>query len=697
MALLNPKKYTRTIGGREITIELGKMAQLAGGSAFVSCGGTQVLVTACMNDKPKEGIDFFPLTVDYEEKIYAAGRIPGSFNRREGRPSEKAILTSRLIDRPIRPLFPENFYNDVQIIATALSSDGENQIDMLAMLGASVALELSNVPFEGPIAGVRVGRIDDKFVINPTYSENNDSKLDIVVAGTKDAILMVEAGAEIIPENIILESIELAHKMIGEFCDWQREIVQDFGAKPKFVIPAKEENLLKGAIDGYHDKLIAVIFGGKKEERSNNLKLANEEIKQAIKGNFSDIDDAAFKKLADEALAHAEENIVRSALINEGKRVDGRKLDEIRPLYIEIGTLARTHGSALFTRGETQVLSITTLGAPGDAQELDGISPEKEKSYIHHYNFPAYSTGEAKQMRGTGRREVGHGALAERALIPVLPEKKDFGYTIRVVSEAISSNGSTSMASTCGSTLSLMDAGVPIKDMVAGVAMGLVVENGKFAVLTDIQGIEDHLGDMDFKVTGTRTGITALQMDIKVKGITLEIMKTALSDALKGRLFLLDKMSEVISEPRLKVSPYAPSMITMSIPVDKIGAVIGPGGKTIKEIIANCECQIDISDDGTVVITALNSENGERAKEIIESMTKEIEVGKLYTGTVVRLMDFGAFVQIAPGKDGLVHISKLSQNRVEKVSDIVKVGDKVKVKVSEIDQQGRINLTMKDI
>lgn len=697
MTLLNPKKYTRTVGEREITIELGKMAQLAGGSAFISCGGTQVLVTACMNDKPKEGIDFFPLTVDFEEKIYAAGRIPGSFNRREGRPGEKAVLTSRLIDRPIRPLFPDNFRNDVQVIATALSSDGENQMDTYAMLGASLSLELSNIPFEGPIAGVRIGRKDGQFIVNPTYTECAESELDIVVAGTKDAILMVEAGADIVSEEIVLDAIALAHRVIAELCDWQREIVADFGAKPKFVVPEKEPNPLAAAVSAYKDKLSSVIFGGKKEERSNNLKLTNEEIKQEIKGNFSDIDDNLFKKLADSALESAEENIVRSALINDGKRVDGRSLAEIRPLYIEIGTLSRTHGSALFTRGETQVLSVTTLGAPGDAQELDGIAPDKEKNYIHHYNFPAYSTGEAKMMRGTGRREIGHGALAERALIPVLPEKKDFGYTIRVVSEAISSNGSTSMASTCGSTLSLMDAGVPIKDMVAGVAMGLVIEDGKFAILTDIQGIEDHLGDMDFKVTGTRSGITALQMDIKVKGITLDIMKKALSDALKGRLFLLDKMSEVISEPRLNVSQYAPSMLTISIPVDKIGAVIGPGGKMIKEITASCECQIDISDDGTVVITATRRDNGERAKEIIEGMTKEIEVGKTYNGTVVRLMDFGAFVQIAPGKDGLVHISKLSKNRVEKVSDMVKVGDKVKVRVSEIDQQGRINLTMKDV
>lgn len=697
---LQAKRWERIIGGKKVTIETGKMAQQAGGAVLVSMGETQVLVTATASKAPRPGIDFFPLLVDYEEKMYAAGRIPGSFMRREARPSDAAILTSRLIDRPLRPLFPKNYRNDVQIVATPLSVDGENQPDILAIIGASAALTLSSIPFEGPVGAIRMGRRGNEWLFNPTFTEVKESEMDMVVAGTKEAVLMVEAGISILPEAVVLEGIAQAYEVIKEIVAWQEEIRKEAGKEKLLIEPPAESELAVKIKAIATEKVEAAFALEGKEARNAAIELIKEEMVRFFEEEYKPVDDdvrqASFSQIYD-TLHSLEKTTMRKMVIEQGKRADGRGLRDIRPISVEAGLIFRTHGSALFTRGETQVLSLATLGSVGDEQELDNLTPYKAKRYLHHYNFPAYSTGEVKPSRGPGRREIGHGALAERALLPVLPSKEEFPYTLRVVSEAISSNGSTSMASTCGSSLALMDAGVPIKAAVGGCAMGLIKEGDKVAVLTDIQGMEDHLGDMDFKVTGTREGITALQMDMKIKGITLEIMKVALEDARLGRLYILDKMDAVISKPRPQLSPYAPRIITIKINPAKIGTVIGPGGKMIREITETTGVQIDIEDDGTVLITTADAKQGAIAKEWVEDLVREVEVGKIYKGKVVRLMNFGAFVEVLPGKDGLVHISHLAKQRVAKVEDVVKVGDEVVVRVLEIDDQGRVNLTMKDL
>lgn len=677
--------------GREITVETGKLAKQANGSALVRCGETAVLVTATGSSDPREGVDFFPLTVDYEEKMYAVGKIPGGFIKREGRPSEAAILTSRLIDRPIRPMFPDGFRNDVQIIATALSVEQDFPPDTLAMLGASCALTISDIPFNGPIAGVRVGLIDGKYIINPTVSEQEISELNLIVAGTSEAILMVEAGAKEISEEVMLEAILFGHEAIKELVAFQNEMLQTAG-KTKREVPIYEPpadilaEITEFALAGIqevlniHDKL-------EREEKLSELRSkVNEVFLEKYPDNKKDIS-YVFQKLL--------KKTVRKMITLDKIRPDGRGLDEIRPITCEVGILSRAHGSGLFTRGQTQVLTVTTLGALGDEQILDGLGVEDSKRYIHHYNFPPYSVGEARPLRSPGRREIGHGALAERALIPVIPTEAEFPYTLRLVSEVLESNGSSSMASVCGSTLSLMQAGVPIKAPVSGVAMGLVKDGDHFTILTDIQGMEDALGDMDFKVAGTQKGITAIQMDIKIDGINKEIFTQALEQAKRGRAFILGKMLEAIDKPNEELSKYAPRIITIQINPDKIRDVIGPGGKIIKRIIDETGVKIDIEDDGKVFIAAVSEEAAAAAIKIIGDLTAEVEVNKVYLGKITRLMQFGAFAEILPGKEGLIHISQLANERVNKVEDIVSVGDEVLVKVTEIDRQGRVNLSRK--
>lgn len=684
--------------GRTLSLETGRVAREAGGAVIVRLGDTMVLATATMNDVPKESIDFFPLTVDFEEKMYAAGKIPGGFFKREGRPTEKAILTSRLVDRPIRPLFPENFRNEVQIVVTPLSVDFDNAPDILGMIGASAALTISEIPFMGPAAAVRVGKIGDKLVVNPTAEQMEESELDIIVAGTKDAVMMVEAGADQVSEEVILDAIDMAHKRIKDVIKLQEELAKLAGKKkmvPKLYEPNAE--IEKYVKDSATKKLASALEIKERDKQNEELDRVTQEIIDGVKD----------EKLAElvksrpfdikAIIKSIEKKIVRDMIVNKHIRPDGRKLDEIRPISSEVGLLPRVHGSAIFTRGTTQVMTVATLGSMGEEQRIEGLDAEESKKrYMHHYNFPAYSVGEVRSLRGPGRREIGHGALAERALLPVVPNEDKFPYTIRLVSEVLMSNGSTSMASTCASTLALMDAGIPITSPVSGIAMGLVKEGDKVAVLSDIQGMEDFLGDMDFKVTGTSKGITALQMDIKIKGISIEIMKKALEQAKAGRAFILSKMLETINNPRTELSQFAPRVIAITIPVEKIGMVIGPGGKNIRKIIEDTGMQIDIEDDGRVFITGTDAKGAEMAKNIIQDMTMEAEVGKTYTGKVVRLMNFGAFVEILPGKDGLVHISQLAKTRVAKVEDVVKVGDEVKVKVIEIDDQGRINLSMKE-
>ncbi len=692
------KKVEMDFDGRTLSLETGRVAREAGGAVIVRLGDTMVLATATMNDVPKESIDFFPLTVDFEEKMYAAGKIPGGFFKREGRPTEKAILTSRLVDRPIRPLFPENFRNEVQIVVTPLSVDFDNAPDILGMIGASAALTISEIPFMGPAAAVRVGKIGDKLVVNPTAEQMEESELDIIVAGTKDAVMMVEAGADQVSEEVILDAIDMAHKRIKDVIKLQEELAKLAGKKkmvPKLYEPNAE--IEKYVKDSATKKLASALEIKERDKQNEELDRVTQEIIDGVKD----------EKLAElvksrpfdikAIIKSIEKKIVRDMIVNKHIRPDGRKLDEIRPISSEVGLLPRVHGSAIFTRGTTQVMTVATLGSMGEEQRIEGLDAEESKKrYMHHYNFPAYSVGEVRSLRGPGRREIGHGALAERALLPVVPNEDKFPYTIRLVSEVLMSNGSTSMASTCASTLALMDAGIPITSPVSGIAMGLVKEGDKVAVLSDIQGMEDFLGDMDFKVTGTSKGITALQMDIKIKGISIEIMKKALEQAKAGRAFILSKMLETINNPRTELSQFAPRVIAITIPVEKIGMVIGPGGKNIRKIIEDTGMQIDIEDDGRVFITGTDAKGAEMAKNIIQDMTMEAEVGKTYTGKVVRLMNFGAFVEILPGKDGLVHISQLAKTRVAKVEDVVKVGDEVKVKVIEIDDQGRINLSMKE-
>jgi len=683
-------RFVARVADRDVIFETGKLAGQAGGAVMARTGDTVLLATATASKQPREGIDFLPLSVDYEERLYAAGRIPGSFFRREGRPSEEAILLCRLTDRPLRPLFPKGLRNDVHIVLTALSSDGENQIDVLAINAASAALMISGIPFGGPVGAVRVGLIDDQLVINPTASEMEHSALDLRVAGTEDAILMVEAGANEVSEARVLEALRVAHEAMQDLIRVQKEMAAQVGKPPMEVTVAEIPEATRAAVvDRLNGRFLPILeAGGSKAE----FNAALDALRDEIVASFAD-DETVDPK--DVAAVFGEElkRVVRQRILDQGIRPDGRDLTTIRPVWCEVGLLPRTHGSGLFTRGETQVLTITTLGTPREEQTLDTLGPYETKRYIHHYNFPPYSTGEAGFMRGPKRREIGHGALAERALLPMIPGEDDFPYTLRLVSEVLSSNGSTSMASVCASSLSLMDAGVPIKAPVSGVAMGLITDGDRYAVLTDIQGLEDALGDMDFKVAGTRNGITALQMDIKIRGLSYEIMEKALAQAREGRLYILDRMLETISQPRPNLSPYAPRIITIHIDPEKIGKVIGPGGKTIRTIQDEAGVKIDIEEDGTVFIASSDGESSERAVQMVEALTEEAQIGKIYTGKVVRTTDFGAFVEILPGTDGMVHISQLADYRVPSVEDVVRVGDEIMVMVIDIDDEGKIRLS----
>ena len=685
------EQFQMDLAGRTLTIETGELAKQAGGAALVRYGDTVVLVTATASKEAKD-IDFFPLTVDYEEKMYAVGRIPGGFVKREGRPPETAILHSRLIDRPIRPLFDKGCRNEVHVCATVLSVDQDNAPEICGMIGASAALALSDIPWAGPIAGVRIGRVNGSFVINPTVAQLEATDLNVVVAGTKDAILMVEGGAQEVAEDVLLDAIMAAHEEIKRIVSFQEEMVAVAG-KEKRVLPthALDEDILAAVKEYAHDALDKAVRCADKQQRDAQ----QDEVYADTLAHFEEI----YPENMDDvnmALEKMTKEIVRHMITVEKIRPDGRQLDEVRPISVRVGVLPRTHGSGLFTRGQTQVLNICTLAPLSEKQTIDGIGIETEKRYIHHYNFPSYSVGEARSSRGPGRREIGHGALAERALLAVLPTEEEFPYAMRLVSEVLESNGSSSMASVCGSTLSLMDAGVPIKAPVAGIAMGLVTQGEHYTILTDIQGMEDALGDMDFKVAGTAKGVTAIQMDIKISGLSREILKEALEQAHKGRMHIMGKMLAVIDAPRDNMSPWAPRIITMNIDPDKIRDVIGQGGKVIRGIIEETGAKIDIEDDGTIFIAAVEEAAANKAIEIITNLTKEVEVGEVYLGRVTRLMNFGAFVEVLPGKEGLVHISKLAKERVENVEDVVNVGDEIMVKVIEIDKQGRINLSRKD-
>ncbi len=684
------------VGGRALTLETGRMAKQASGAVFCTYGDTAVLVTAVGAKEPKDGVDFFPLTVDYEEKLYAAGKIPGGFLKREGKASEKAILSSRLIDRPIRPLFPKGYRNDVQVVATVLSVDMDNAPDCLAMVGASAALHLSQIPFMGPIAGVVVGLVDGEFVINPNQEQEEKSTLHLTVAGTADAVMMVEAGAQEVPEMVILDAIMFGHEEIKKIV----AAIEEFRAEALALELAKEKAVpelkvipeeIEAAVKEYaYDNLLEAIRIKDKHTRDAAAEAVKEEAVQHLLEQFPE-QEADLRAALDGLMKY----IVRRLITVDKIRPDGRAMTEVRQLTCEVDILPRPHGSALFTRGQTQILSTVTLGAAREEQILDGLDNESSKRYIHHYNFPPYSVGEARPMRGPGRREIGHGALAERALEPVIPSDEEFPYTIRVVSEALESNGSTSMGSVCGSTMSLMAAGVPIKRPVSGVAMGLIREENEFSVLTDLQGLEDALGDMDFKVAGTTEGVTAIQMDIKIAGINRAILEQALKQAHDGRMFILDAMLKAIPAVRPELSPYAPRVITMMINPDKIRDVIGPGGKVIKKIVEDTGVKIDIEDDGRVMIMSNDAEASAKAVKIIEDIVAEVEVGRTYMGKVVRITDFGAFVEVLPGKDGLVHISQLALERVKKVEDVVNVGDEIMVKCVEIDEKGRVNLSRK--
>ena len=684
--------FSMQLAGRELVIETGKMAGQADGAVLVRYGDTAVLVTATASEKPREGVDFFPLSCDYEEKLYSVGKIPGGFIKREGRPTEKAILTSRLIDRPIRPLFPKGFRNDVQVIATVLSVDRNNSPEIAAMIGSSAALSISSIPFDGPTGSVEVGLVDGQFVLNPDIEQKERSDLSLIVSGTKDAVMMVEAGANEVTEETMLEAIMLGHEEVKKIVAFVEDIVSKVGKDKMEVELAQIDPELETEVREYAtSRLIDAILTPEKLERNANIDRVKEETLQYFKEKHPESEAEI-----SEVLYNITKEEVRRLILEEGRRPDDRTPEEIRPIACEVGLLPRTHGSGLFTRGQTQALTIATLGAMGDVQILDGLGLEEFKRFMHHYNFPPYSVGETRFLRGPGRREIGHGALAERALEPVIPSEEEFPYTIRLVSEILSSNGSTSQASVCGSTLALMDAGVPIKAPVAGIAMGLIMEGERVQILSDIQGMEDFLGDMDFKVAGTTKGITAIQMDIKIAGIGKEILQKALEQARRGRLYILDKMLQVISEPRKELSPYAPKIIRTLVDPDKIRDIIGPGGRTINRIINETGVKIDIEDDGRVFIAAPDMESGERALKIIEALTKDVEVGEVYMGKVLRITNFGAFVEIAPGKEGMIHISKLAHKRVEKVEDVLQIGDEVLVKVIEIDKQGRINLSRKD-
>ena len=697
------KTYETELAGRKLVFETGKMAGLANGSVLVRYGDTVVLVNVTASKEPKEGVDFFPLSVDYEEKLYAVGKIPGSFQKREGKPTDKAILTSRAIDRPLRPLFPKDFRNDVVVVATVLCVDQDNSPEVAAMIGASAALSISDIPFGGPTAAVNVGIVDGKIIINPTEEQREKSDLNLTVAGTEKKIAMIEAGANEISDEIMLKAIKEGHKEIKKICKFISKMKKEIG-KPKFeyksfeVDPEVYEFVEKNFKEEMKEKVQEV----DKEIRDNNISELSDKIANSYVEKFGEEAAEEHKTDIGEAIYKLEKKCVREMIFVEHKRVDGRALDEIRPLSCEVGVLPRTHGSALFTRGQTQVLSVATLGMISEEQTLDGIDSEETKRYMHHYNFPSYSVGEARPSRGPGRREIGHGALAEKALVPVIPSKEEFPYAIRVVSEVLSSNGSTSQASICGSTLALMDAGVPIKRPVAGISTGLVTnpdDENDYVMLTDIQGLEDFFGDMDFKVGGTEKGITAIQVDIKVDGLSYDVIKDAFTRTRNARKYILDNvMLPVISEPRKEVSKYAPRIVNTKIKVDKIKDVIGPGGKMINKIIEETGVKIDIEEDGQVFIYSSDSEKAGQALEMIEDIVREVEVGGIYYGTVTKIMAFGAFVDLGiNGKEGLLHISKISEERIKKVEDVLKVGDKVTVKVTDIDDQGRINLTMRNL
>ena len=677
------------VAGRRLSIETGRVAEQANGAVVLRQGDSVVLSTAVMSKEPREGIDFFPLTCDYEERLYAAGKIPGAFMRREGRPSEAAILASRLTDRPLRPLFPDGFRLDVQVVSTVLSVDQENDPTILSINGASTALVISDIPFQGPVGAVRMGYLDGRVVVNPPMSRIEESELDLVVAGTADAILMVEAGAKGVTEQVVLDALEMAHEAIKQLCAAQNELRMDIGLpKAEWIPPVYPPEAVEIVSEYLALRLDQVAFSPDKTAREAGVSELRKQTIAELGERFPDHIEI-FGRLFDKKL----KDRVRERIVEEGVRPDGRGLKDVRQITVEVGVLPRTHGSGLFTRGQTQALTIATLGSMSDQQKLDGLSPDEFKRYMHHYNFPPFSVGETRPLRGPGRREIGHGALAERALLAVVPPVEEWPYTMRLVSEILSSNGSTSMASVCGSTLALMDAGVPIKAPVAGIAMGLVTREGKFAVLTDIQGVEDALGDMDFKVAGTKDGITALQMDIKIKGLTHEILAHALEQAREARLFVLDKMLAVLPQPRSEMSSFAPRITTILINPDKIRDIIGPGGKMIRKITEETGAQIDVEDDGRVFISAVDQEGGKRAIDWIKGLTDEVEIGKIYKGKVVRIMPFGAFVEVLPNQDGLVHVSKLTDHRVERVEEVCNVGDEIVVKAVEIDSQGRLNLS----
>ncbi|MEJ5301308.1 MAG: polyribonucleotide nucleotidyltransferase [Thermodesulforhabdaceae bacterium] len=682
------------VGSRILTIETGHVARQASGAVWIRYGDTVVLVAAVRDEKTREGVDFVPLMVDYQEMSYAAGKIPGGFFRREiGRPSEKEVLTSRLIDRPIRPLFPKGYSHDIQIIATVLSVDQENEPDVLAITGASAALHISDIPFLGPIGAVRIGRVDGNFVINPSIEQLSKSDINLVVAGTKEAIVMVEGGAHYVPEEDLLEALELAHKAIQPMIDIQEELRQKIGhPKQTCIVSEKPQELVEAVKAIALESIREVMTTPEKMLRKEKKKALHEQVVSSLAESYPDS-----QKEIEEILEELERDVVRKMMVDEGRRIDGRGMSDIRPIEIAVGVLPRTHGSAIFRRGETQVLAVTTLGSSSDEQKIEALTGETFKSFMLHYNFPPFCVGEVKPLRGPSRREIGHGALAERAVQPILPDSETFPYTIRVVSEVLESNGSSSMATVCGATLSLMDAGVPVKDMVAGIAMGLVKEGDKVAILTDIIGDEDHLGDMDFKVTGNDRGVTALQMDIKISGITREIMRKALEEARRARLAILEKMRSVISAPRPELSPYAPRVAVTQIPTEKIRDLIGPGGKVIKQIIAETGTKIDVGEDGRVVIMGLNPEACQKALDRVKLIMLEPEVGQIYTAKITRITDFGAFAEIRPNLEGLIHISQLDTRRVKNVSDVVKEGDEVLVKVIEIDKDGRFKLSRKAV
>jgi polyribonucleotide nucleotidyltransferase len=679
-------------GKNELLLETGKVAKQANGSVVVQYGGTVILVTACMAKEPREGRDFFPLTVEYQEKTYAAGRIPGGFFKREGRPSESEILTARLIDRPIRPLFPKGLFNDVQIVAMVLSSDGENDPDIFAVIGASAALSISDIPFNGPLACCRVAYIDKQYVLNPTYAELEKAELEVVLAANSNGVMMLESKAKEVSEEVYIEAVRFANESIQSILRLQDEFKSKFG-KPKAEVPYKKipPELLKQVETLAADKLKGIYKLANKDEREEQISLLSKELEEKLVSEECVASDVKM------ALVEVEEVQVKTKILEENVRIDGRGFKEIRPITCEVAVLPRTHGSALFTRGQTQSLAVITLGTGEDEQLIEALEGEKYKSFMLHYSFPPFSVGETAPMRGPGRREIGHGALAEKALLAVMPTKEKFPYTIRVVSEILESNGSSSMATVCAATLSLMDAGVPIKDAVSGIALGLIKDGNKAVILSDIAGLEDHFGDMDFKVAGTRQGITAVQLDLKIDGISVELLEKCLAQSKEGRLFILDKMNEALNKPRAELSAYAPRIEVIKINPEKIGGVIGPGGKMIKKIIATTGASIDIQDDGTVLVGSNDALKSQEAIKMIRAITDDVEVNRVYFGKVKRIMAFGAFVEIAPGKEGLVHVSELSDTFVKDVESVVKIGDEIKVKVIGIDELGRINLSKKQV